>query len=277
MGLFDLFSSSNEQDAYQAQRHGYKQGQAGAEKFIGRGIDEISKIYGKGLDLYKGLDDYKPNNQYIGELAQRGGGYLDAYGDALGLNGQRGTNQAQDRFQESAGYQFQVDQATQAAQRAGASSGLLGSGNTLAAVADRTGQVANTEYGNYLSRLGGMAQMGYGGIGTAAGLTTNENQFASNYDLNRTQGAAGLYGQQAGQVMGGYNAMAGNAYGAGVGIGQAQGQYLTSLDQTGANIFGTGLGIAGAVAGFPGIGGAVGTSGVGGGINARPYSYGGPR
>lgn len=63
-------------------------------------------------------------------------------------------------FQQTPGYQFQVQQANDAVQNRMAALGLAGSGDAMKALATTTSGLANQEYGNYLNRLAAMAGMG---------------------------------------------------------------------------------------------------------------------
>ena len=63
-------------------------------------------------------------------------------------------------FQQTPGYQFQVQQANDAVQNRLAALGMAGSGDAMKALATTTSGLANQEYGNYLNRLASMAGMG---------------------------------------------------------------------------------------------------------------------
>ena len=73
--------------------------------------------------------------------------------DALGVNGPEGNTRATTAFQAGPGYQYAVDQALEGINRKGAATGMLASGNTLAALSDRAGNMANQEYGSWVDRL----------------------------------------------------------------------------------------------------------------------------
>lgn len=101
----------------------------------------------------------------LGSLSTAGGYYkplADKYGaattlglDALGVNGAAGNARAVGAFQAGPGYQYAVDQALDQTRRAAARDGSLAGGNTLAALSDRAGNMANQEYGSWLDRLNG--------------------------------------------------------------------------------------------------------------------------
>lgn len=82
------------------------------------------------------------------------------YSNALGLNGSDGNAAATSAFQTGPGYQFALDQGTQAALRGASASGMLNSGNTLTALTEYGQGIANQEYGSWLDRLNGVSSNG---------------------------------------------------------------------------------------------------------------------
>jgi len=62
-------------------------------------------------------------------------------------------------FQESPGYQYQLDQGIEAIDRSAASQGMLQSGNTMKEVQQYGSNLANQEYANYIDSL--LGQLGY--------------------------------------------------------------------------------------------------------------------
>ena len=98
------------------------------------------------------------------------------YANALGLNGATGNTAATNAFQTSPGYNFQLQQGTQALDRSAAGAGNFGSGNAAAAL-DQYGQgLANQNYGNWLSNLQGLGQQG---LAAATGQTGREQSLAN--------------------------------------------------------------------------------------------------
>lgn len=105
------------------------------------------------------------------------------YGDALGLNGADGNARATGAFQAGPGYDFAMDQGTNAALRGASAAGMLNSGNTLTALTNFGQGLANQEYGSWLDRLKGQSDTGlqaasgemagYGGVANAAGGATD--------------------------------------------------------------------------------------------------------
>jgi hypothetical protein len=174
-------------------------------------LQALQARYGQaGTQLQGAVDSFDP-------LLQRGMAGLDQYSElingSLGVGGPEARQAAVDAFQAGPGYQWQVDQANQAAQRAANRVGSSSGGNTMDAVARLSSNLANQEYGSWQDRLVEQ-QTGYRGqaqnatAGRAAALTN----------------LGGLYQQQAGQESGlitdRTNAMAG--------IHQTSGQNLAA-------------------------------------------------
>lgn len=114
------------------------------------------------------------------------------YGNALGLNGQAGNDAATTAFRASPGYQYSVDQATDAAARKAASLGMAGSGNTLDAVTRLAGNLADQQYGSFLDRLQGLNSQGF----TAASAINSDNVAGASLRANAGNSMANLINGQ---------------------------------------------------------------------------------
>ena len=126
--------------------------------------------------------------------AQSGQAANTMYSNALGLNGADGNTAATSAFQAGPGYQFALDQGTQAALRAQNSVGMLNSGNTLTALAGFGQGLANQEYGSWLDRLQGKSAQGLqAASGQAQGYGNMSNIFQNSID--RRLGLEGAYTQ----------------------------------------------------------------------------------
>jgi hypothetical protein len=86
----------------------------------------------------------------------------------LGLNGNQGQNQAFQNWQNSTGYQFGLNQGSQAITGNAAATGLLNSGATAKALNTYGQNYANTQYGNYTNQLQGLISGGNQAAGTIA-------------------------------------------------------------------------------------------------------------
>lgn len=155
MGIFDVFTGKSAKDAAAQNAALYQQ--------YGR---DATAALDKGLTQSVGA--YAP----LQELGQRynTGGQL--YFDSLGINGPEGNARARSAFQAGPGYEWAVNQATDAAARNAAKLGMANSGNTLAEIGTRAQNLANQEWGNWQGQLGGISNTGVGITGqTATGLS----------------------------------------------------------------------------------------------------------
>ncbi|RAI28433.1 hypothetical protein [Rhodoplanes serenus] len=119
---------------------------------LGQTIGALDAGYGRTMGEYDAaLGSYAS----LDALGAKYGGATSLLLDALGANGADGAARAKTAFTTGPGYQFAVDQATEAAARKAASLGMAASGNTMAAISDRAQGLASQEWGSYLDRLGG--------------------------------------------------------------------------------------------------------------------------
>lgn len=150
--------------------------------------------------------------------------YIDSGQNAMGvLNTQYGNmvnnptgmmNSIGAGYQQSPGYQYQVNQATGAANRAAAAGGMLGSPSEQQALAGNINQMANQDYYNYVDR--GMQNynqgiQGYQGL-NAQGYSASNELAQSLANALMSQGSL-AYAGQANQ-----NAQAGGNQGAAMGM-----------------------------------------------------------
>lgn len=188
------------------------------------------------------------NQQLLTDLSTKAGGYLDQaqgnsqslmdlykpgaqlYSDSLGINGPAGNANATAAFHTNPGYQFGVDQGTQALMRTAAARGDVGGGGLSTDLAKYVTGTADQAYGDWQHQLGGFDPL-------LSSATSTDNQSLGNL--------AGL----AGDLTSG-NIAANNQGAAGAEAGQ--GGLWTLLDNIG--------GVAGSVFGLnkgtPGLGGA---------------------
>ncbi|AHB50325.1 hypothetical protein W911_14340 [Hyphomicrobium nitrativorans NL23] len=202
MSLLSAFSSGSAKRAAGAANDariaGLRTGEQRATGLMDEGLAAARPQYDKAIGLF---------DQYT----QQGGAATGAYGDAIGLGGADGYERATESFRTGPGYQFAVDQATEAAKRNASSLGMLGSGNTMMAIADRSQGLADQEYQRYLDNLFRASGQGQSAATTQAGLMTGLG------DLQ--------YGHNA--------AKAGLAHGTETGVGQSNAQLFA--DRNAAN------------------------------------------
>lgn len=129
------------------------------------GISDLLKQYyqqGRG-DIQQGFQHALGYEQPYMQAGQQ------ALGSYLGTLGLGNRQDAINRFKASPGYQFALQQGTQAVQRGEAARGLAGSGAEQKQLAQYGQGLANQEYGQYQSKLAGLAGMGQQAATTAGG------------------------------------------------------------------------------------------------------------
>jgi hypothetical protein len=167
-----------------------------------------------------------------GTQQQTGQGANTALQSSLGLNGATADPA---NFLNMPGYQFAVQQGTQAIQRQAAAMGNAYTPNTAAAVGQYVTGTASQDYNTYISQL-----MGAAGLGTTAnqGLQTANQTTANNVSqLQQNIGQANAYG-----INGAGNAAGSlfNASGAGTGLIGAAGNYLSGGSSGGSSGYSNG-------------------------------------
>jgi hypothetical protein len=162
---------------------------------------------------------------------------FSALGSTLGINGQPANYS---NFENMPGYQFSVQQGTQAINRAAAAGGDLYTPNTQAAVGQYVTGTASQDYNNYVSQL--MQAAGFGQSAnqtlTGANLTTggNVSQLQQNSGNAQASGVAGSAGAIS-SLLGRYGTSLGGAVGGAV--GNALSGVTTSGYDTAANNYDT--------------------------------------
>ena len=191
----------------------------------------------------KAVGTVEGGNASFQPYATNGGAATGMLSNALGLNGAAGNAAATSAFQSAPGYQYSVNQATDAATRAAAAAGMGASGNTLKAVTTLGQNLANQNYQQYLTNLQGVAGQGL----TAASGISGNNQAAGTAQLAGGTQGANLF-QTLGQNLGNADIGQGTSLaGVQTGLGSALSGNDTAL---GSNIAKNDLGIANAVAGI---------------------------
>lgn len=182
---------------------GYQQ----AQDAIGKGQGILDRAQGNALaSLGQGYGQARNDltTQYTAAIDRlnpwvtAGTGALSTYQGSLGQGGQAERDAAVAQFQNSPGYQYAVDQASDATARKASALGALGSGNTMAAIADRAQNMQNQEYGAWQDRLNGLSNTGLTAANAQAGL---QGTFGSQL--------AGLGTQQGRDESGVYTGLAG--------------------------------------------------------------------
>jgi len=185
---------------------------------IGSGLKKVGEMFGFGDNpadsaspYYNQIPDelkqyYQP---FIDQGQEAGGDYQEQLqrmlSDPSGLMNQLGAG-----YQESPGFQHNVDAATQASMRAAAAGGEAGAPSVQEALAGKISGMASQDYGDYMNRAMGLYGTGVSGEG---GLQQQGYQASSDLAQNlanalMSQGNmaySGAQGQQQGmqQLLGG--------------------------------------------------------------------------
>lgn len=118
---------------------------------------------------------------------------LGYYEDFLGVNGPAASASARDMFQTSPGYEFAFDEGNRAVEGSAAARGSALSGGTLKALQARGQGLANQEYGSYLDRFLGLANMGQNSAAQTGSFTAGSAARQGGYLTDAGQAAAGGY------------------------------------------------------------------------------------
>lgn len=211
MGLFDIFTGAPAKKAAEENKQLLTTNQVNGENYLKNGSTAAIGSLDKAAGIY-------------GDLSSKYGKATTLGLDALGVNGPEGNTRATAAFQASPGYDWRVSQALDQTNRAAAATGNLAGGNTLAALSDRAGNMANQEYGSWLDRLNGYVSpelSATGGQAAAYGAqapvyTTTANNLAT-LGTTTANGIANQNTQAANAEMAG----SGNLWGLGLNIGKA--------------------------------------------------------
>lgn len=222
------------------------QGQTSSLNALGQGYDDAARQYNGAMSLY----------QPYADTGQKG---FNLYADATGANGQAGYDNAKSSFHASPGYQYQVDQATDQTARKMSALGALGSGNAMTAISDRAQNLANQDYGNWMSNLNQLGQYGYNATGAQAGLM----QGLGNLNAQSGRDQAGVYSGYTGMGVNNNNNAAQQIANYRMGISNAGSQASANAWGVGMNLANLAASLAGSAMGMPGMGGSGGT-GMGG-------------
>lgn len=168
----------------------------GISDFLGGG-GFMGKLFGGGHDA--GADASQYYNQipdvlkkYLGPYADRGnqvfpglqGQYNSLMNDPGGMLNKMGQG-----YQQSPGYQFQVNQATGAANNAAAAGGMLGSPQHQQNTASMVNNLANQDFNKYLGSVLNLYGRGLGGeqniYNTGAGVSSNLGEDLGNSLMNQ--------------------------------------------------------------------------------------------
>lgn len=157
MGIFDIFTGDSAKKAAEENSQRLQQNQTTGTATLQGGQTGA-------------LDALSTAGSYYKPLQSKYGAATSLGLDGLGVNGAAGNARATQAFQAGPGYQWAVDQSLDGINRhSAAGGGPAPGGNTLAALSDRAGNMANQEYGSWLDRLNGYVSPEMAATGGVAG------------------------------------------------------------------------------------------------------------
>jgi hypothetical protein len=219
MGLFDVFSSDNAEEAARLKAAGLRAGFDKAQGFITTGLEKAEPYYDRALAPFGALSG----------TANKG---YDLYADATGVNGADGAARARASFQAGPGFDFALNTANDLLERRAAARGQLAGGNTIDATTKLATNMANQEYGNWVNRLAPYLQQAPGNAAAQADILTRQ---------------AGMYPQA-------YGDLARYGYGTETGIGNAQADAVMDRNRASGQLWNTISGAAQMAAKVAGMG-----------------------
>lgn len=122
-----------------------------------------------------------------------GASALSRYADAMGLNGDAARDQFRTDFRTDPGYGFAFDEGMRATEGSAAARGGLLSGGTLKALQRRGQGMADQQYGSYLDRFMGLANMGQNSAAQTGQFASASGARQGQYALDAGAARAGGY------------------------------------------------------------------------------------
>lgn len=189
MGFFDAFTGK-------AQKRQIEEANRQATGYLNTGYGEAKNAL---------TDGYQRAEGYMSPYVSEGRADQSMYRGAIGLRGQGGYDEAMAAYRANPFSQHQQDSTTNALLRRFGSAGMGDSGASRLAAARAVTDQGYNDWNNWLSRLQGQGQQGYGASQSMAGMSQQR-------------------GSQLADLGWGYNsALAGNAINKGNAMAQAEG------------------------------------------------------
>jgi hypothetical protein len=120
--------------------------------------------------------------------------------DLLGLNGQDAANAAMAKFQQSPGYQWQMQQGLRGVDAGAAAAGMLRSGATLKAEQTFGQGLANSNFQQYFQNLQGLSGQGLSAAGGIASAATGGAANIAQTDASAANAQSSIYGNMASSI-----------------------------------------------------------------------------
>lgn len=152
-----------------SQKKALSEANANATRYLGLGYNEAKDALNTGYGKAFG---------YIDPFVQQGQADQTMYRNALGLNGSSGSATAMGAYGNARNpyAAYQQDQTTNALMRSYNARGMGMGGTAAMAAARANNEQGYGDYTNWLARLQGLGQQGYGAATTAAGLAQGHGQ-----------------------------------------------------------------------------------------------------
>lgn len=168
-------------------------GAVGSVAGAGMGASAQSKAAQNAAAIQK--QQYDQTREDLSPYRTAGASANTQYSDLMGVNGASARNAAFSNYQTDPSYAWQQQQAVNQVQASAAARGSLFSGGTLRGISDRTQNIANMDYGNYLQRLAGLSERGQNAAAQTGSFGANAASGAANaaYEGGAAQ-AAGYAG-----------------------------------------------------------------------------------
>lgn len=187
MSIFDAFTGASAKDAATKNAALYNQYGTDATNALNTGMANALPAANSAISAYTPLAN----------LGQQYGAAPTMLLNSLGVNGQAGNDAAIAAFHASPGYQYNVDQNVDQVARKAASLGVAASGNTLTGIQDRANNLANQDYQNWQTQLGGFTNPTLSATsGAATGQATGYGNLANLYQADAGN-RAGIFGNVA--------------------------------------------------------------------------------
>lgn len=179
MGIFDIFTTTNAQDAANAQIAGLNSGYSAASGSLGQATSDLTNYLGQGN---KALTTYYTQalQPYLTNYGQATSG-TTALADALGLNGATGNAAATSAFWNNPATQSSIDIGSENVLRNAARTGSTNSGGTNADLQTLAQDVASQNWNSYVSSLqpylnySNSSAAGIANVDTGLGSSLNQN------------------------------------------------------------------------------------------------------
>lgn len=241
----------------------------GFDSLLGSTLTGVSGLYGsqnaaeaQNKGILAGINTQQQTMGNINSLfdTQVGAGN-NAFTQLGKLQGEGGAAPDYSGFENTPGYQFAVQQGTQAINRQAAATGSAYTPNTLINVGNYVTNAANSNYNNYVQQLLSTAGLGAQGNSALSGanLTTGGNisqlqQNSGNAEASGIAGGSSSVGSLLSSLLGGGGAnssgllgaigklIGGGSSGSGSGSGNSSGIYNPGLPTTGSDFMNTDLG-----------------------------------